>query len=498
MELSKTMLSLVVPVYNEEDVLPLSFERMNEVMKGIGCRYEIIYVDDGSRDGTWPALANICRKEPRVKALRFARNFGHQLAVTAGIDEARGDAVIIIDADLQDPPEIIPQMVQKWQEGFEVVYGKRLKREGETLFKKFTAFAYYRMLKFFSAYPIPLDTGDFRLIDAKVADVLRGMREHNRFLRGMSAWAGFSQCPVEYVRHERAAGKTKYTLKKMVKLAMDGILGSSGKPVTLSFGIGAGICALSGIAELALLIWQIVIGWNMAGWSLLIPLFTLLNGVMLMMMGVQGAYISRIYDEVQNRPLYLIGEKRGEGRPRSKQYPAGQSRSDGQSRPVERSRLERDIGAKQAEAAKSKSQGGQTGQPPMPKPGEGQSKSSRRRRNKGRRPGLEDKPQNLLEPEAAASPSRERIERLRPASEKKAMEAGGTESNLQRAQDIERLRPRAEVPEHSAAPAQEAAAGAYTPIPMDKLEFVGVEYKGELTEKWLADRAARRNNPRGQ
>lgn len=161
MELSKTMLSLVVPVYNEEDVLPLSFERMNEVMKGIGCRYEIIYVDDGSRDGTWPALANICRKEPRVKALRFARNFGHQLAVTAGIDEARGDAVIIIDADLQDPPEIIPQMVQKWQEGFEVVYGKRLKREGETLFKKFTAFAYYRMLKFFSAYPIPLDTGGF-------------------------------------------------------------------------------------------------------------------------------------------------------------------------------------------------------------------------------------------------------------------------------------------------------------------------------------------------
>lgn len=236
----------------------------------------------------------------------------------------------------------------------------------------------------------------------------------------------------------------------------------------------------------------------MAGWSLLIPLFTLLNGVMLMMMGVQGAYISRIYDDVQNRPLYLIGEKRGEDRPRSKQYPAGQSRSDGRAvlwneplgtgyrapnrrrRPSPNPREDRRVSPLCPSRARDKARA----------PGGAGIRAAR--------PGLEDKPQNLLEPEAAASPSRERIERLRPASEKKAMEAGGTESNLQRAQDIERLRPRAEVPEHSAAPAQEAAAGAYTPIPMDKLEFVGAEYKGELTEKWLADRAARRNNPRGQ
>ena len=235
----KKLLSLIVPVYNEEEVLPASYERMSAAMAALeGYDYEIIYVNDGSRDGTMKQLRKIAGEHADVHVVSFSRNFGHQLAVTAGMDRAKGDALIIIDADLQDPPEVIARLVEAWEQGADIAYGKRLKREGETIFKKLAAFCYYRLLNAMSAYPIPLDTGDFRLLDRKVADVFLKMREHNRFLRGMSGWMGFTSVPVEYVRHERQAGKTKYTLKKMLRLAFDGILGFSYKPMSLALYFG--------------------------------------------------------------------------------------------------------------------------------------------------------------------------------------------------------------------------------------------------------------------
>ena len=227
------LLSLVVPAFNEEEAMEQSFERTCRAMSSIGYPFEIIYIDDGSRDRTWEIISRLAREHEEVKALRFSRNFGHQLAVTAGMDEAKGDAVIIMDADLQDPPEVIADMVKAWEQGADIAYGKRMHRKGETAAKKFTAWCYYRLLNFMSAYPIPLDTGDFRLLDKAVADEFKVLREHNRFLRGMSAWLGYNAVPVEYVREERCAGKTKYTLKKMLRLAADGIFGFSSRPLTL-------------------------------------------------------------------------------------------------------------------------------------------------------------------------------------------------------------------------------------------------------------------------
>jgi dolichol-phosphate mannosyltransferase len=300
------LLSLIVPVFNEEEVLDLSFSRMDRAMKEIGYPYEIIYVNDGSRDGTIKKLREIAKENSHVKVLSFSRNFGHQLAVTAGMDAARGDALIIIDVDLQDPPEIIKELVKKWEGGGEIVYGKRLKREGESFFKKFTAFCYYRLLSAMSAYPIPLDTGDFRLIDRKVADVFLSMREHSRFLRGMSAWMGFETVPVEYVRNERAAGKTKYTLKKMLKLAFDGITGFSSRPLTLAGWTGLFIIALGGIALLVLIILALI--RSVKPWLWAFDFLVLLHGLTLLFMGFQGAYLGRMYDELKGRPLYIVKE----------------------------------------------------------------------------------------------------------------------------------------------------------------------------------------------
>lgn len=307
MERKLNKLSVVVPAYNEQEVLSMFCGRMTDVLDSLNCDYEIIFVDDGSRDDTWQIIENECEKNRRIRGLRFARNFGHQLAVTAGMDAAKGDALVVIDADLQDPPELIPDMVERWKEGFDVVYGKRKKREGETAFKKLTAFLYYRLLKSMSGSAIPLDTGDFRLLDRRVAAAMSGMREHNRFLRGLSSWTGFSQCPIEYVRHERAAGKTKYTLKKMFKLAADGIIGYSSKPLTMAFFMGGGVIGLTLAAMIALLIVQIVNGFSLLPWVL--ALLFLVCGVILAFMGVIGAYVARIYDEAKNRPLYIISER---------------------------------------------------------------------------------------------------------------------------------------------------------------------------------------------
>ena len=301
------LLSLIVPVFNEEEVLPASYARMSAAMQALtGYDYEIIYVNDGSRDGTMKQLRAIAKEHKEVRAISFSRNFGHQLAVTAGMDNARGDALIIIDADLQDPPEVIAELVKAWENGADIAYGKRLKREGETVFKKLTAFCYYRLLNAMSAYPIPLDTGDFRLLDKKVADVFLKMREHNRFLRGMSGWMGFDAVPVEYVRHERQAGKTKYTLKKMLRLAFDGILGFSYKPMSLALYAGAALGVTGMLGLIALIIIAATIGC--APWLWAVDGLVLINALTLAAIGVQGAYLNRIYDEVRGRPLYIAAE----------------------------------------------------------------------------------------------------------------------------------------------------------------------------------------------
>lgn len=301
------LLSLVVPAFNEEEAMEQSFERTYRAMSSIGYPFEIIYIDDGSRDRTWEIISRLAREHEEVKALRFSRNFGHQLAVTAGMDEAKGDAVIIMDADLQDPPEVIADMVKAWEQGADIAYGKRLHRKGETAAKKFTAWCYYRLLNFMSAYPIPLDTGDFRLLDKAVADEFKVLREHNRFLRGMSAWLGYNAVPVEYVREERCAGKTKYTLKKMLRLAADGIFGFSSRPLTLIGWAGLAVLCIALLGLIATIVCAAVTG--VLGWLWAVCALVLLDGVILCAMGVQGAYTQRIYDEVKGRPLYIIKER---------------------------------------------------------------------------------------------------------------------------------------------------------------------------------------------
>lgn len=301
------LLSLVVPAFNEEEAMEQSFERTYRAMSSIGYPFEIIYIDDGSRDRTWEIISRLAREHEEVKALRFSRNFGHQLAVTAGMDEAKGDAVIIMDADLQDPPEVIADMVKAWEQGADIAYGKRLHRKGETAAKKLTAWCYYRLLNFMSAYPIPLDTGDFRLLDKAVADEFKVLREHNRFLRGMSAWLGYNAVPVEYVREERCAGKTKYTLKKMLRLAADGIFGFSSRPLTLIGWAGLAVLCIALLGLIATIACAAVKG--VPGWLWAVCALVLLDGVMLCAMGVQGAYTQRIYDEVKGRPLYIIKER---------------------------------------------------------------------------------------------------------------------------------------------------------------------------------------------
>ncbi|NLI54927.1 MAG: glycosyltransferase family 2 protein [Clostridiales bacterium] len=301
------LLSLVIPVFNEQEVLEDSFARMDAAMKSTGFDYEIIYVNDGSRDGTLAQLRGLAANRPYVKVLSFSRNFGHQLAVTCGMDAAKGDALIIIDVDLQDPPELILQMVKRWQDGADIVYGKRLKRKGETLFKKLTARMYYRLLSWMSAYPIPLDTGDFRLIGRNVADQFLQMREHNRFLRGMSAWMGYNAVPIEYERQERFAGKTKYTLKKMLRLASDGITGFSDKPLTLPMQFGIGLIALCGLGLVALIVLACICG--VAPWLWAADGILLVQGLTLFFMGLQGMYLGRMYDELKGRPLYIVSEK---------------------------------------------------------------------------------------------------------------------------------------------------------------------------------------------
>ena len=304
-------ISVVIPMYYEEEVAQECYERMTNVLKGINnYEYEIIFVNDGSKDKTLEILENIAQNDKNVKVISFSRNFGHQCAVTAGIKYVTGDAVVIIDADLQDPPELIPEMLKWWEDGNEVIYGKRKTRDGESAFKLLTAKMFYKTLNALSDVDIPKDTGDFRLVDRKVIDVVNSLPEHNKFLRGLFSWVGFKQAPFEYERKERFAGKTKYPLKKMLKLASDGIISFSSKPLKLVGGLGV----LSITISLIILIYSIIsyifnLNSLTAGWTSIMVTVTLFSGVQLLSLWIISEYIGRIYEETKQRPQYIIDKK---------------------------------------------------------------------------------------------------------------------------------------------------------------------------------------------
>lgn len=301
--------SVIIPCYNEEEVLRETHKRMTRVMQGMGESYELIYVNDGSRDDTAEILEDICKQDANARAIMFARNAGHQMAVSAGLDYADGDAVIIIDADLQDPPEVIPEMAKRWKDGVQVVYGRRKKRDGETFFKKFTASVYYKSLSKLTNGMVPRDTGDFRLVDRQVADVIRSMPEHARFLRGMFAWAGFKQEAYLYDRDKRFAGETHYPLKKMLKLAADGVFSFSVKPLKAAWMCGLGWIGLGCLIGFVLLI-CLLFGVSASAWWLA-ALMMVLAGNVLVCVGIAGEYMGRIYDDVRARPLYIVARTLG-------------------------------------------------------------------------------------------------------------------------------------------------------------------------------------------
>ena len=304
-------ISVVIPMYCEEEVADICYKRVVNNLKKLSDRYsyEIIFINDGSKDSTLEILKKIASNDDNVKIISFSRNFGHQAAVTAGIRNVTGDAVIIMDADLQDPPELFNGMIEKWEEGYEVVYGKRRTREGESIFKLLTAKMFYNTLNKLSEIEIPKDTGDFRLVDRKVIDVIATLPEHNKFLRGLFSWVGFNQYPYEYNRVNRVAGKTKYPFNKMFKLATDGILSFSAKPLKVVGAIGF----FSVIVSIAILVYSIVsfvfkLNSLTPGWTSIMCTMTFIGGIILISLGMIGEYIARIYEESLGRPEYIIDE----------------------------------------------------------------------------------------------------------------------------------------------------------------------------------------------
>ena len=304
-------ISIVVPMYNEQEVAKECYKRINSVLSELD-KYssEIIVVDDGSKDKTLEIMEEIAQNDKKVKVIAFSRNFGHQAAVTAGLKETTGDAVIIIDADMQDPPELIKDMINLWEEGNDVVYAVRKTRRGESVFKVLSAKMFYKILYSLSDVEIPKDTGDFRLVDRKVVDVINSLPEHNKYLRGLFSWVGFKQKPLKYNREERFAGKTKYPFRKMLKLAYDGIISFSSKPLKLIGGIGL----LSILMSFIILIYTIcsyIFNWNnlVSGWASIMVSISFFAGVQLISIWIMSEYISRIYDESRNRPEYIIKKK---------------------------------------------------------------------------------------------------------------------------------------------------------------------------------------------
>lgn len=302
-------ISVVIPCYNEAPVISDTVSRLTQVINRLSdYSFELIFIDDGSRDETYEILVRASTLEPRIRVLRFARNFGHQAAVTAGIDNSNGDAVILIDADLQDPPELFERMLSKWGEGYDVVYGVRTARMGESRLKLLTAKYFYRFLNHLSEVEIPLDTGDFRLMSRRVVQSLVSMRENDRFIRGMVSWVGFRQVGIEYQRHERAAGVTKYPLSKMIKLALDGIVSFSNRPLKLASTLGFGAATFAALGIAYAIILRVFTEVWVEGWTALMIAILFLGGVQLICIGILGEYLGRIYQAGKGRPLYILSD----------------------------------------------------------------------------------------------------------------------------------------------------------------------------------------------
>jgi polyisoprenyl-phosphate glycosyltransferase len=304
----KITYSIIAPIYNEIENLPELYRRVRDVMTSSKKTWELILVDDGSTDGSTEKIRELAEADKHVRPVIFARNFGHQVAITAGWDYARGEAVVIIDADLQDPPEVILELAAKWQEGYEVVYAVRAEREGETWFKKTTAAIFYRLIHWITDVKIPVDTGDFRLMDRKVVDVLKQMRERHRFPRGMSAWVGFKQIGVEYKRAARTAGVTKYPFRKMLKLAINAITGFSYFPLQVATFFGFLSAGLSILAIPVVAILRLAGSHFFEGQTTTLISVLFLGGVQLISLGILGEYVGRLYDEAKGRPLYIVRE----------------------------------------------------------------------------------------------------------------------------------------------------------------------------------------------
>ncbi|HEC33652.1 MAG TPA: glycosyltransferase [Chloroflexi bacterium] len=305
--------SIVAPAYNEEGTLQEFYRHVREVMDGLGEPWELVLVNDGSTDSTPELMRQLHTKDPRVCIVDFARNFGHQIAVTAGMDHARGEAIVVIDADLQDPPEVIPHLIARWKEGYQVVYGVRAEREGETWFKLFTARLFYRIISALTDVEIPMEAGDFRLLDRQVVEDLRRMRERRRFIRAMTSWVGYRQTGVPYVRQPRFAGETKYPFHKMFRLALDAVTGFSDLPLRLAWICGTALLGSGVILGLTLLGLRLAGSMPLAGQGLMLTVALILSGTQLIFLGVIGEYLARIYDEVRNRPLYTVRELIGFG-----------------------------------------------------------------------------------------------------------------------------------------------------------------------------------------
>ena len=311
-EAGRPSLSVVAPCFNEESVLPEFLERVGQVLDRLGASSEIVLVDDGSRDGTWPILAAAAAEDRRVVAVRLMRNHGHQLALTAGLSICRGERILIIDADLQDPPELLPEMMALMDRGADVVYGQRRQREGETLFKRASAAAFYRLIGRMTDVDIPRDAGDFRLVTRRVLDILLAMPERHRFIRGMVAWIGGRQVPLVYDRKPRAAGDSKYPLGRMVRFAVDAITAFSVVPLMASMTIGW-IMAAVGFAFFVYSIVGWLLGATLPGWTSLMAALGLLGGMQFLMLGIIGAYLGRLYDQSKGRPLFMIRDIVGGG-----------------------------------------------------------------------------------------------------------------------------------------------------------------------------------------
>jgi polyisoprenyl-phosphate glycosyltransferase len=306
-------LSLVIPIYNEEEVLPQLDVRLKDLLKTLAIDTEVVFVNDGSKDRSMEILRRMASHELRYRVIGFSRNFGHQRAITAGMEKSRGRAVVVMDADLQDPPEVILDMVAKWREGYDVVYGRRRSREGESAFKLLTAKIFYRVFAALIPIEVPLDTGDFRLMSRRVVTTMRGLRESHRFVRGLVAWVGFKQTAVEYDRAARAAGETKYPLKKMIAFAVDGIASFSIQPLRFATYVGAIVGTASVLYAIAATITWFS-GMTVPGWTTTVVLVSFLFSVQFFMIGVLGEYVGRIYEQVKRRPLYIISERVNFGR----------------------------------------------------------------------------------------------------------------------------------------------------------------------------------------